>query len=111
MMVKAHVSPGLRVKTKLQIEQRSSWDHPENSRPSPQCGQRLRSPRRSAVLNKFERERFESTTHQLSRRDQHVTSIGADQVRNALRFIEPHPPLPVSAWTVPTHPHSEFSWR
>ena len=31
--------------------------------------------------------------------------------RNALRFIEPHPPLPVIAWTVPTHPHSEFSWR
>ncbi len=35
----------------------------------------------------------------------------ADQVRNALRFIEPHPPLPVIAWTVPTQPHSEFSWR
>ena len=69
MMVKAHVSPGLRAKTKPQIEQRSSWDHPENSRPSPQCGQRLRSPRRSAVLINFEREgvihkcvsRFEQT--------------------------------------------------
>ena len=56
MIVKAHVSPGLRAKTKPQIEQRSSWDHPENSRPSPQCGQRLRSPRRSAVLINFERE-------------------------------------------------------
>ena len=56
MMVKAHVSPGLRAKTKPQIEHRSSWDHPENSRPSPQCGQRLRSPRRSAVLINFERE-------------------------------------------------------
>jgi hypothetical protein len=55
-MVKAHVSPGLRAKTKPQTEQRSSWDHPENSRPSPQCGQRLRSPRRSAVPIKFERE-------------------------------------------------------
>ena len=56
MMVKAHVSPGLRTKTNLQIEQRSSWDHPENSRPSPQCGQRLRSPRRSAVMITFERD-------------------------------------------------------
>src|SRR5215216_1838811 len=56
MMVKAHVSPGLRAKPKPQIEQHSSWDHPENSRPSPQCGQRLRSPRRSAVLINFERE-------------------------------------------------------
>jgi hypothetical protein len=56
MMVKAHVSPGLRAKTKPQIEQRSSWDHLEKSRPSPQCGQRLRSPRRSAVLINFERE-------------------------------------------------------
>jgi hypothetical protein len=56
MMVKAHVSPGLRAKTKPQIEQRSSWTHPENSRPPPQCGQRLRSPRRSAVLISFERE-------------------------------------------------------
>ncbi len=55
-MMKAHVSPGLRVKTKPQIEQRSSWDHPENSGPSPQCGQRLRNPRRSAVLINFERE-------------------------------------------------------
>src|SRR5688500_18937685 len=58
MMVKAHVSPGLGTKTKPQIEQRSSWDHPENSRPSPQCGQRLRSPRRSAVMINFERCRL-----------------------------------------------------
>jgi hypothetical protein len=56
MMLKAHVSPGLRAKTKPQIEHRSSWDYPENSRPSPQCGQRLRNPRRSAVLINFERE-------------------------------------------------------
>jgi len=56
MMVKAQVSPGLRVKTNPQCEQRSSWDHPENIRPSPQCGQRLRSPRRSAVPINFERE-------------------------------------------------------
>jgi hypothetical protein len=56
MMVKAHVSPGLRVKTRPQIAQRSSWDHPENSRPFPQCGQRLHSPRRSAVPINFERE-------------------------------------------------------
>jgi hypothetical protein len=56
MMVKAHVSPGLRAKTKPQIEHRSSWDHPENSRPSPQCGHRLRRPRRSAVLINFDRE-------------------------------------------------------
>src|SRR2546426_10876304 len=55
-MMKAHVSPGLRAKTKPQIEQRSNWDHPENSGPSPQCGQRLRNPRRSAVLINFERE-------------------------------------------------------
>src|SRR4029453_1482697 len=55
-MTKAHVSPGLRAKTKPQIEQRSRWDQPENSRPSPQCGQRLRSPRRSAVPINFERE-------------------------------------------------------
>ena len=47
---------GIRTKTKPQIEQRSRWDHPENSLPSPQCGQRLRSPRRSAVLTNFERE-------------------------------------------------------
>ena len=56
MMVKAQVSPGLAAKTKPQIEQRSSWVHPENSRPSPQCGQRLRSPRRSAGPINFERE-------------------------------------------------------
>jgi len=56
MMTKAHVSPGLRTKTKPQLEQRSSWDHPENSRPSPQCGQRWRSPRQSVVRIKFERE-------------------------------------------------------
>src|SRR5688500_10639058 len=56
MMVKAHVSPGLRPKTKPHIEHCSRWDHPENSRPSPQCGQRLRSPRQSAVLIKLERE-------------------------------------------------------
>ena len=55
-IVKAHVSPGLRVKTKPQIEHRSNWDHPENSRPSPQCGQRLRNQRQSAVLIDFERE-------------------------------------------------------
>src|SRR4030095_10000689 len=55
-MVKAHVSPGLRVKTKPQIEQRSSWDHPENSDPSPQCGQRLSNPPPSVVLIDFERE-------------------------------------------------------
>src|SRR5262249_37102985 len=55
-MMKAHVSPGLRVKTKPQTEQRSNWDHPENSGPSPQCGQRLRNPRPSAVLMIFERE-------------------------------------------------------
>src|SRR5688572_8365334 len=55
-MVKAHVSPGLGAKTKPQIEQRSSWDHPEKSRPSPQCGQRLRSPRRIAVLINVDRE-------------------------------------------------------
>jgi hypothetical protein len=56
MMVKAHVSPGLRVKTRPQIAQRSSWDHPENSHPSPQCGQRLCNPRRSAVPINFEPE-------------------------------------------------------
>jgi hypothetical protein len=56
MMTKAHVSPGLRTKTKPQLEQRSSWDHPENSRPSPQCGQRWRSPRQSVVRINFERE-------------------------------------------------------
>src|SRR5262245_374826 len=55
-MMKAQVSPGLRVKTKPQTEQRSNWDHPENSGPSPQCGQRLRNPRPSAVLMIFERE-------------------------------------------------------
>jgi hypothetical protein len=55
-MMKAHVSPGLRAKTKPQLEQRSKWDHPENSGPSPQCGQRLRNPRRTAVLINFERE-------------------------------------------------------
>ena len=55
MMVKAHVSPGFRAKIKPQTEQRSRWDHPENSGPSPQCGQRLRSPRRSAVPIDFER--------------------------------------------------------
>src|SRR5262245_23725298 len=55
-MVKAQVSPGLRVKTKPQIEQRSNCDHPENSGPSPQCGQRLRNPRRSAVPINFDRE-------------------------------------------------------
>ena len=56
MMVKAHVSPGFRAKIKPQTEQRSRWDHPENSGPSPQCGQRLRSPRRSAVPINFERD-------------------------------------------------------
>jgi hypothetical protein len=56
MMVKGHVSPEFRTKTKPQIEQRSRWDHPENSRPSPQCGQRPRSPRQSAVRINFERE-------------------------------------------------------
>ena len=56
MMVKAHVSPGLREKTRPQIEQCSNWDQPENSGPSPQCGQRLRSPRHSAVPIRFERE-------------------------------------------------------
>src|SRR5262245_61662750 len=55
-MMKAHVSPGLRVKTKPQIEQRSNWDHPENSGPSPQCGQRLRNPRPSAVRINVGRE-------------------------------------------------------
>ena len=44
-IVNAHVSPGLRTKTRPQIAQRSIWDHPENSGPSPQCGQRLRNPR------------------------------------------------------------------
>src|SRR5687768_11803237 len=44
MMVKAHVSPGLSSKTKPQLEQLSNWDQPENSRPWPQCGQRLRIP-------------------------------------------------------------------
>jgi hypothetical protein len=56
MMVKAHVSPGLGAKTRPQIEQRSSWDHPEKSRPSPQWGQRFRSPRPIAVLINFDRE-------------------------------------------------------
>src|SRR5687767_10295266 len=56
MMVKAQVSPGLRAKTKPQIEQRSRSDQPEKSRPLPQCGQRLRSPRQSAVRINFERE-------------------------------------------------------
>jgi ATP-binding protein involved in chromosome partitioning len=56
MMVKAQVSPGLRVNTRPQVEQCSSWVQPENSRPSPQCGQRLRSPRDSAVPINFERD-------------------------------------------------------
>jgi hypothetical protein len=56
MMVKAHVSPGFFAKTKPQIEQRSKNDHPENNRPSPQCGQRFRSPRPSAVPINFGRE-------------------------------------------------------
>jgi hypothetical protein len=55
MMVNAHVSPGLREKTRPQIAQRSNWDQPENSCPSPQCGQRLRSPRESAVPISCER--------------------------------------------------------
>ena len=49
MMVKAQVSPALRAKTNPQVVQRSSWAHAENSGPWPQCGQRLLSPRRSAV--------------------------------------------------------------
>jgi len=44
------------VKTRPQVEQRSHWDHPENSGPWPQCGQRLRNPRRSAVPINVERE-------------------------------------------------------
>jgi hypothetical protein len=49
MIVKAQVSPGLRSKTRPQVEQRSRWDHPENSLPSPQCGHRLRKPRPRVV--------------------------------------------------------------
>src|SRR4029453_17740975 len=55
-MVKAHVSPGFGTNTRPQTEQRSSWCHLEKSRPSPQCGQRLRSPRRRTVRISFERE-------------------------------------------------------
>jgi hypothetical protein len=33
MIVKAQVSPGLRSKTRPQVEQRSRWVHPENSLP------------------------------------------------------------------------------
>src|SRR5688500_12465325 len=54
MMVKAHVSPGLRTKTRPQLEQRLRSDQPANNRPSPQCGHRLRSPRQSAVPIKFD---------------------------------------------------------
>src|SRR5688572_29600249 len=49
MTVKAHVSPAFRSKTRPQMAQRSTWDHPENSRPTTQYGQRLRSPRRNAL--------------------------------------------------------------
>src|SRR5687767_14492032 len=55
MMVKAQVSPGLRTKTKPQTAQRSRSDQPEKSRPSPQCGHRLRRPRHSAVRINIER--------------------------------------------------------
>ena len=54
MIVKAHVSPAFRAKTRPQTEQRSKKDHPENRRPSPQCGQRLRRPRPSAVAMNFQ---------------------------------------------------------
>src|SRR5262245_23976423 len=72
-MVKAHVSPGLRAKTRPQLEHRSSWDHPENSGPSPQCGQRLRNPRRSAVLVNFERE--DTTSASVSCADSNANAI------------------------------------
>jgi len=55
-MLNAHVSPGLRAKTRPQTEQRSKNDHPEKSRPWPQCGQRLRNPRPRAVAINFDRE-------------------------------------------------------
>ena len=54
MIVKAHVSPAFRAKTRPHTEQRSKKDHPENRRPSPQCGQRLRRPRPSAVAMNFQ---------------------------------------------------------
>src|SRR5687768_12985500 len=50
MIVNAHVSPGFRTKTRPQLEQRATSDQPANSGPSPQCGQRLRSPRPSAAI-------------------------------------------------------------
>src|SRR6187455_2259932 len=56
MMVKAHVSPGFRAKTRPHTAQRSRCDRPEKSWPSPQWGQRLRSPRRSAVPITLARE-------------------------------------------------------
>jgi hypothetical protein len=50
MIVNAQVSPGLRAKMRPQTEQLGKKDQPEKSRPLPQWGQRLRSPRPSAVL-------------------------------------------------------------
>ena len=39
------------------------------------------------------------------------TGSTPDYVRNAWRFIAPHPPLPVSACTVPIQPHNAFTCR
>jgi hypothetical protein len=53
MMVKAHVSPGLREKTKPHVAQLQAETTRKTAAPSPQRWQRLRSPRRSAVLINF----------------------------------------------------------
>ena len=47
------MSPAFRAKTNPHTEQRSRKDQPENRCPSPQCGQRLRRPRPSAVTLSF----------------------------------------------------------
>src|SRR5688572_7678423 len=95
MMVNAHVSPGLRAKTKPQIEQRSRWDQSENSRPSPQCGQRLRSPRRSAVLINFQRKGVIHKYVSRFRRDLTfgICAVDEDRERTATHFPSLRPPL------------------
>ena len=74
-MVKAQVSPELRANTRPQTEHLSKNDHPENSRPSPQCGQRLRSPRRRTVTIIVE-----STG---------IRSVSMDQKETAVRSTSP----------------------
>ena len=88
MMVKAQVSPAFRAKIRPHTAQDSKNDQPENRRPLPQCGQRLRSPRASAVAISFRSEdviREPEYRHVLQTRTHHYSSFVARNFTPTLR--------------------------